>query len=230
MRAVIAALLMLTLARLQGTSPSLFVWNTASKVSADRWNWSAFLLADDSTLARVNCVTYVLHPTFTPQTRQVCGRGTNDMPFALSTNGWGAFELGVIVTFRDNTAPVQLRYPLRLTGTIYVTKALAVAPTLTVFAQASNPRDGKFEFRFRTRTQGGNLQLFLEEIRVFEDGSAGATRWYFDVLVNGIKAFSLGERRYDDTNRPGVVSLSLPAVSLARGGANVSITILGKKP
>ncbi len=75
--------------------------NLATKVSNERWDWTVFIQASENILANIQCVEYTLHRTFHDPVRKVCVRGSGMEAFALSTNGWGTFQIGVRVFFRD---------------------------------------------------------------------------------------------------------------------------------
>lgn len=88
--------------------------NTATHLANDRWQWTVYLVADDSTLAEIACVAYRLPPSFPNQTRQVCNRGPQGRTgFPLTETGWGSFAIGVQVTFRDGIVR-NLEHWLRL--------------------------------------------------------------------------------------------------------------------
>ncbi len=79
----------------------------------DRWNWEAFLHADQSEdLTRVEYVEYILHPTFPNPIRTIT---SPDGGFVLKSSGWGSFELRAIVQTKDGeriplTHQIQLNY------------------------------------------------------------------------------------------------------------------------
>src|SRR5260221_10770522 len=54
----------------------------------------------------------------------------------------------------------------------------------------ANLRQGNFYLYFSIASAKGQGSIRLDQIQVFDDGSAGATTWRFDVLVNGQKKFS----------------------------------------
>jgi transcription initiation factor IIF auxiliary subunit len=85
------------------------VKNTSSYVGAGRWDWTIFIDADPATLRQIECVEYVLHPTFRDPVRQVCNRP--ETKFSYSTNGWGTFTVKVNVRYRDGRAET-LDHPL----------------------------------------------------------------------------------------------------------------------
>jgi hypothetical protein len=74
--------------------------NTSHKVSDNLWDWTVFIETDSGTLSSIQCVEYTLHPTFPQPVRTVCTPSNN---FALSSQGWGTFEIKVRVIFRDGT-------------------------------------------------------------------------------------------------------------------------------
>ena len=87
--------------------------NTAHYLGNGAWAWTVFLQGDRSVLSGIRCVEYRLHPTFPNPVRLVCALGTMDRPFALSTQGWGEFEIQIKVTFARGTTD-SLPYRLRL--------------------------------------------------------------------------------------------------------------------
>lgn len=88
-------------------SPSLAaltVRNTSTYTGAGRWDWTIFLDADPDTLRQVECVEYVLHPTFPNPVRKVCKKP--ETKFAYSTNGWGTFTVKVKILNKDRSVEV----------------------------------------------------------------------------------------------------------------------------
>lgn len=77
----------------------LGVKNSSAYLGGGRWNWTIFIDADDSTMARIKCVNYRLHPTFARQLVPVCD--SPETAFRFSANGWGTFTVGVEVVFKD---------------------------------------------------------------------------------------------------------------------------------
>ena len=75
-------------------------------------------------------------------------------------------------------------------GTAAVTKRTQV--------RMPNLRQGNFYFYFNLAANKGQLWIRLDQIQVFDDGSAASTRWQFDVFVNGKKAFSVPAASYSD--------------------------------
>jgi hypothetical protein len=61
-----------------------------------------------------------------------------------------------------------------------------------------NLRQGNFYFYFNLAANKGQLWIRLDQLQVFDDGSAASTRWQFDVFVNGKKAFSVPAASYSD--------------------------------
>jgi YEATS family len=76
--------------------------NTSKYIGNNRWEWTVFVKASPDTVAKIQCVEYLLHPTFPNRDRMVCDRGqTADQPFPLTGNGWGVFDIPVKVIFHD---------------------------------------------------------------------------------------------------------------------------------
>jgi transcription initiation factor IIF auxiliary subunit len=78
---------------------ALAVKNTSSYTGAGRWDWTIFIEADPDTLRQIECVEYVLHPTFPDPVRKVCNQPNTK--FAHSTNGWGTFTVKVNIQYKD---------------------------------------------------------------------------------------------------------------------------------
>lgn len=66
----------------------------------DTYEWSLFVDADDTLLDQIEYVQYQLHPTFTEPTRIVRNRSAK---FRLTMIGWGTFEVGVKIQFKDGS-------------------------------------------------------------------------------------------------------------------------------
>ncbi len=64
------------------------------------YDWKVFVNADPETLAKIDSVTYFLHPTFPNPVRTVSDASTG---FALETKGWGEFEIGAKIQFKDGS-------------------------------------------------------------------------------------------------------------------------------
>jgi len=77
--------------------------NTAQSKGDRRWDWTVFIDPRSADLARIKCVEYTLHPTFPNPVRIVCDMGRIDAPFALSSNGWGTFQIRIRVLMQDGS-------------------------------------------------------------------------------------------------------------------------------
>jgi transcription initiation factor IIF auxiliary subunit len=86
--------------------------NVSRYVGNDRWVWTVFVSAPATVLREIRCVEYTLHPTFPDPVRRVCERGDPAQPFALQSDGWGTFTIGVRVFFRSGETRA-LRHELR---------------------------------------------------------------------------------------------------------------------
>jgi transcription initiation factor IIF auxiliary subunit len=95
-----------------GQPSSLSVENTAKQLAPDRWEWTAYIVGPPSELNRIKCVIYVLHPTFPDPIRPMCSTKDPKYPFALTTNGWGTFDLIARIEFKDGTVR-ELVHPLQ---------------------------------------------------------------------------------------------------------------------
>ena len=85
--------------------------NTSTPTEGHRYDWVVRLEAPSpDQLDNIEKVEYVLHPTFPHPVRMVIDRSNL---FAMSSSGWGEFEVGVKVYFKDGTME-KLKHPLRL--------------------------------------------------------------------------------------------------------------------
>lgn len=87
--------------------------NISRYIGNGRYDWTIFLVASEATLNQITYVEYTLHPTFPNPKRRVSQRQNRDYPFALSSNGWGEFNIGVKVAF-NNGKVVEFDYHLKL--------------------------------------------------------------------------------------------------------------------
>jgi transcription initiation factor IIF auxiliary subunit len=77
--------------------------NVSRYVGNGRWVWTVFINASPQVLDHISCVVYMLHPSFKEPIVQVCSRGDPRFPFGYSANGWGVFQIGVSVYFKDGS-------------------------------------------------------------------------------------------------------------------------------
>ena len=76
--------------------------NSATYAGKDRWDWTVFIEADDETLNQIECVEYILHPTFPDPVQKVCNnKSASGKGFFLNANGWGTFTVKMKVIFKD---------------------------------------------------------------------------------------------------------------------------------
>ena len=91
-------------ARAEGTCRDpICTRNTAQYKGDKRWDWTVFIDPRSRDLTRIKCVEYTLHRTFPNPVRIVCEMGSVDRPFALSSNGWGTFEIKLRVLMKDGS-------------------------------------------------------------------------------------------------------------------------------
>ncbi|AFZ38190.1 YEATS transcription stimulator family protein (plasmid) [Stanieria cyanosphaera PCC 7437] len=82
------------------SSSNIRVSNNSQRVGGGRWDWTVYIDEDSSTISKIDCVEYTLHPTFSNRFQRVCNSPTNN--FALSSNGWGEFNIRANASkFRD---------------------------------------------------------------------------------------------------------------------------------
>lgn len=82
--------------------------NKAQPVTGERYDFEVYVEAPSAD--EVDRVEYVLHETFPNPIRE---RQDPQDNFALKSNGWGEFDIGIKVHFRDGTVE-RLRHPLKL--------------------------------------------------------------------------------------------------------------------
>ncbi|MBI3694676.1 MAG: hypothetical protein HY238_07525 [Acidobacteria bacterium] len=103
------------LAGFPASAQELSTANTARYRGDGRWDWTVYIRAPSEVLKRINCVEYKLHPTFPDPVRKVCAMGDEQYAFALSSNGWGTFEIPITVFFKDSGVR-YLRHTLSFTA------------------------------------------------------------------------------------------------------------------
>ena len=80
----------------------LAVENTADFLKGDRWEWTIYIAAPDEVLEQIECVYYILHPSYKEPKREICEKGNvRGEGFFLRDTAWEPFEVGVRVRFRD---------------------------------------------------------------------------------------------------------------------------------
>jgi len=82
--------------------------STSTPVGADRYDWEIHLEAPST--EDISKVEYILHETFPDPVRV---RSNPEDGFSLRSNGWGEFDVGVKVHFKDGSTE-RLRHPLKL--------------------------------------------------------------------------------------------------------------------
>ncbi len=87
-----------------------YIAQSAEYVGNDRWKWSCWIDADPVRLADIASVTWILHPTFTPQQVKVT---TRDNGFRLDSGGWGTFTLRARLEMVNGVSR-ELRHALKL--------------------------------------------------------------------------------------------------------------------
>jgi len=97
------------------------------------------------------------------------------------------------------------------------------------------PDEGDFRFLFTVAPPAGSgVDLRLNEVLCFQDGSAAATSWLFTVFLNEREAFRLPARSYTDAQRP--TRYRMTASDRARAtvevppGKGYQVRVIGYKP
>lgn len=81
----------------------LAVENTANFLGGDRWEWTIYIAAPDEVLEQIECVYYILDPSYREPKREVCDDRGNDpgKGFFLTDTAREPFEVGVRINFID---------------------------------------------------------------------------------------------------------------------------------
>lgn len=87
-----------TASPLEIAAASVGLTNTARYTDSGRYDWTVSVMADDATLNSIRKVEYTLHPSFP---NPVCTVTDRKSRFALSSNGWGEFNIAARVFFED---------------------------------------------------------------------------------------------------------------------------------
>lgn len=76
--------------------------NTGIVIKGDRWEWTIYIVSKDETLSEIDCVEYILHPTYPDPIRRVCDKGSAPgKGFFLKDTAWESFTIGVRVIFKN---------------------------------------------------------------------------------------------------------------------------------
>lgn len=85
--------------------------NTSEASGTHNYDWEVHLDAPSpGQLDRIERVEYVLHPTFPDPVRISTDRSSS---FSVSSRGWGEFDIGIKIHFKDGTVE-KLKHPLKL--------------------------------------------------------------------------------------------------------------------
>jgi transcription initiation factor IIF auxiliary subunit len=95
------AIVFLCLARVMASAQQLSAANVSSYLGNSTWNWTIFLTGPKGVLDTVSYVEYTLHPTFPNPVRRVNQTTDPRYPFGLTTSGWGTFNVGIKVVFKN---------------------------------------------------------------------------------------------------------------------------------
>jgi hypothetical protein len=66
-------------------------------------------------------------------------------------------------------------------------------------------------------------------VEVIQDGSAGSTRWYFDILVDGQPRISLPDTLYDDSPSTRLMKFSNKTAAISARVSSFKLTVSGYK-
>jgi len=72
-------------------------------VGKKAWDWTIYIACKPSVLQKILRVTYQLHPTFTDPNKIIREPGNVSKAFPYSTTGWGTFNIGVRIEFKDGS-------------------------------------------------------------------------------------------------------------------------------
>jgi transcription initiation factor IIF auxiliary subunit len=123
--------------------------NTSTYRGSGRWDWKIAVQADRATLARIECVEYTLHSTFPDPTRPVCNAQATR--FALESNGWGTFQVGIRVVYKDKHVE---SYTHQL---VFSERKAAPTTTLTTENSSREREPGWWEWAVRIKGTASTL-------------------------------------------------------------------------
>ena len=156
----------LGLERTSGSRPALAsiqTGNHSTYLGEGQWSWTVFITADPTTLGRIRCVEYKLHPTFPHPIQNICSPGTQKEAFPLTAAGWGTFEIGVKILFSDGSTRL-------LSHQLAFGKGTCDAVESFRLEQRSLKRFEKAEFGGRLHVYVGDIHAYKAfELTVFED-------------------------------------------------------------
>jgi len=81
--------------------PSFTSENISLYSGLGRWDWTVYLVGNESDVDEVDYAEYTLHETFPNSVRVVRDRGGGRKAFPLSSNGWGIFRIFIRIFLRD---------------------------------------------------------------------------------------------------------------------------------
>lgn len=108
----------------------------------------------------------------------------------------------------------------------------ATASRESLRVSGARQQTGDFEFTFQLVRTSAGLAVRLDSIRVDHDGSAGATRWAFDVFINDRHVGAVSPESYDDGRRPPIYTPrnAVETVVSGRGvKAPLAVRVIGFK-
>jgi transcription initiation factor IIF auxiliary subunit len=80
----------------------LTVRNTADFLKGDRWEWTIYIAAPDEVLEQIECVHYILDPSYREPRREVCEKGPiAGAGFMLMEMARKPFDIGAEIRFVD---------------------------------------------------------------------------------------------------------------------------------
>ncbi|EHK53337.1 pYEATS domain-containing protein [Allomesorhizobium alhagi] len=104
-RSVAAAFaLSMALSTSDARSQDVDIDNVARKARGNQFEWTAYVVADDSELRNIKCVVYTLHPTFPDPVQRICDTDNPRYPFGLTVSGWGSFNLRTKIEFKNGSS------------------------------------------------------------------------------------------------------------------------------
>jgi transcription initiation factor IIF auxiliary subunit len=71
----------------------------------DYYDWEVFVAEDKEVIEKIDHIIYFLHKTFPNPVRTISDKKNG---FALKSRGWGEFEIGIQIYFKDNQTQQQV--------------------------------------------------------------------------------------------------------------------------
>jgi len=134
---------------------SLRIEQKSRQKSEDRWDWSVWVAGKPKELAKIDSVTYVLHPTFSNPVRVMRNRAQK---FRLNSSGWGEFTINVEIRRKDGKI-LKRSHALKLDSPKTAARTRTIRKSPMVFL-SSSAADSAIATSLRKELQAKNVTIF----------------------------------------------------------------------